>query len=187
MIKLGRLDIQRALHLAEKGLKQYVAIQSLLNKLDVSKNVDFQKRFTAFYRVRRNETWRTQYFSLLEVAKNEKFDFGEALKRIRQLTDRVEASFASKLVATIDTRLPVIDIFVLQNVGIKLPSPGAKDREETIIRRHAELRRLLDDYLETPDGKYLVSEFKRIYPWAQISEHKMLDLVLWQTRKLKDL
>jgi hypothetical protein len=182
MIQLDKENIRNILPRIRKGLQQYVAIQSRLNSVDVSEDVDFQKMFTAFYRVRRNKEWRTKYFSILQTAKRERIDFREALKQIHQQTGRIEASFASKLVATIDPRLPVIDSIVMHNVGVKLPYYGAKNREEIIVRRHAELRELLEEYLKTPEGKSLVTEFRSMYPYAQISPQKMLDFVLWQKR-----
>jgi hypothetical protein len=182
MIKLDQSEIKDTLPCVRKGLDQYVAIQSRLNSVDVSEDVDFQKMFTVFYRVRRNNEWRSKYFSILQAAKREGFDFEEALKRIQQQTGRIEASFASKLVATIDTRLPVIDTIVMRNVGIKLPYHGAKNREKIIVRQYAELKELLDEYLKTADGKFLVTEFRSMYPYADISPQKMLDLVLWQKR-----
>ena len=142
MIKLDQNDIRNALPRVKKGLDQYVDIQSRLHSVDVSEDVDFQKMFTVFYRVRRNKEWRSKYFSILQTAKREGCDFEEALKRIHQQTGRIEASFASKLAATIDTRLPVIDSIVMRNVGKKLPYRGAKNRQEIVVKQHEELREL---------------------------------------------
>src|SRR5262249_52537653 len=116
MIRLDKQDISDILPRIKKGLDQYVAIQSRLNSGDVSEDVDFQKMFVAFYRVRRNKEWRTKYFSILQAAKQKRIDFRDALKQLRQKTGRLEASFASKLAATLDTALPVIDSIVMLNV-----------------------------------------------------------------------
>ena len=182
MIKLDQIDIQNALPPeSKKGSISMLLYNRGLNSVDVSEDVDFQKMFSAFYRIRRNKEWRTKYFSLLQAAKHERIDFREALKQIHQQTGKIEASFASKLVASIDTRLPVIDSIVMHNVGVRLPYQGAKNREEIIVKRHAELSYWTSTW-ELPNGRYLVSEFRRMYPHARLSEQKMLDFVLWQKR-----
>src|SRR5216117_2452383 len=68
MIKLDQNDIRDTLPRVKKGLDQYVDIQSRLHSVDVSEDVDFQRMFTAFYRVRRNKKWRTRFFSILQLA-----------------------------------------------------------------------------------------------------------------------
>ena len=63
---------------------------------------EVQRKFDAFYRVRRNEMWRTEYFRLMSVfMKRQEPSFGEILLRLQQSTGQIEASFASKMLATI--------------------------------------------------------------------------------------
>src|SRR5262245_31120093 len=40
----------------------------------------------------------------------------------------------------------------------------------------------LNEFLSTENGKYLVQCFRKTYPYVDVTEIKMLDLVLWQTR-----
>lgn len=77
--------------------------------LVVASDRAFQRVFTAFYRVWRSGDWRAALFENLERAKASPICFGDALHQLREATGRVEASFASKLVATVDPDLPVID------------------------------------------------------------------------------
>ena len=44
------------------------------------------------------------------------------------------------------------------------------------------MRNLFSEYLVTDAGRYLVTRFNGYYPEATLTEVKMLDLVLWQTR-----
>ena len=115
-------------------------------------------------------------------AKQDKLQFPDVLHALFSATQRYEASFASKLVATLDPSQPVIDSFVLENTGLRLPSFAAHNRSACICDVHAALLAQFSAYLAGEGGAYLTSEFRRIYPNAGITEIKMLDLVLWQTR-----
>jgi hypothetical protein len=83
------------------SIDTYCSLQRELHTRDVSADPDYQRRFTGYYRVRRNRAWRQAYFTLLQTHKVHGLPFEAALSAIAQATGRVEASFASKLVATI--------------------------------------------------------------------------------------
>lgn len=182
MINLTKEQIEIALTKGEEGLKKYCWLQiSLINK-DASIDRIFQKKFMNFYRIRRNVIWQRYYFSLLERAKYEEISFENALDEILQHTGRYESSFVSKLVATINPALPVIDKFVLKNVGLKLPYATAKNRKVKIIEVYDNLIKEFQAFLKTEMGEYLVKRFTENFPWANITQTKIVDLVLWQTR-----
>lgn len=182
MIKLTEEQIDCALLRVDEGLKKYLDLQKDLEITDVARDKDFQKRFNHFYKVRRNVEWQEQYYKLLQKHKNKSVTFAEIIKEIHKNTGRYEASFASKLVATIHPDQPVIDEFVLKNAGLKLPYPKAKNRESRLIKVHADLSKEISVFLQHRNGKYLVQKFKEKFPSAKITELKMVDLVLWQTR-----
>ena len=115
-------------------------------------------------------------------ARRDKLQFDAVLDTLHATTGRYEASFASKLVATLDTSKPVIDSTVLRNLGERLPYHGAKDRVARIKAIYADLCFVMTAFLPTETGRYLTAEFQRSHPKADITEIKMLDLVLWQTR-----
>jgi hypothetical protein len=182
MINLTKEQIKIALMKGEEGLKKYCWIQNSLINTDVTINQIFQKKFSNFYRIRRNAIWKQYYFSLLERAKIEKNTFEIALEEILQHTGRYESSYISKLVATINPELPVIDKFVLKNVGLKLPYAITKNRKVKIIEVYNKLIKEFEAFLKTEMGEYLVRRFTENFPWANITQTKMVDLVLWQTR-----
>jgi hypothetical protein len=97
-------------------------------------------------------------------------------------TGRLEASFSSKLLATANPNRAVLDSFVLKNLGLKLPYASAKNRQIRIVNVFQELEEKLIAILGSEIGKYLVKSFIVMYPQAEITETKMLDLVLWQIR-----
>ncbi|OFW31430.1 MAG: hypothetical protein A3H97_18565 [Acidobacteria bacterium RIFCSPLOWO2_02_FULL_65_29] len=83
---------------------------------------------------------------------------------------------------TIDPDTPVIDSIVLQNLGVRLPAYGSDGRRSRIVELHGRLLSSLTVFLKTDVGRYLVKRFRATYPEADVTEIKMLDLVLWQTR-----
>jgi len=85
-------------------------------------------------------------------AKREQLPFGIVLEVLRDATGRVEASFASKLVATVDPSQPVIDSVVLKNLGLRLPWAKAPDRTAQVCNLHRKLRALSLEFLATETG-----------------------------------
>ena len=86
------------------------------------KDESFQTKFNDFYRVRRNQEFRKIFYEIFENSRyNQNINFEIVLTLIKNKTNRIEASFASKLIVTINPNLPVLDKFVLRNVNLKLP------------------------------------------------------------------
>lgn len=182
-VQLTRNQIDQALPNISEGLEKYKWLQhQFVANLNSPSDTLFRRRYNNFYRVRRNTTWQSAYFTLLGRARREALKFNAVLEALRMATNRLEASFASKLIATIDPNMPVIDKFVLKNVGLVLPSQNVRNRAAAIVRIYSALQTSFNAYLQSPDGQYLVSEFNRIYPNAAITDVKKLDLVLWKTR-----
>ena len=115
-------------------------------------------------------------------ARRERLEFPAVLDLLHQATGRYEASFTSKLLATLNPSLPVIDSVVLRNVGLRVPYSRSSDRAAGICRVHNQLSILFDGFLRTREGNYLVSEFEKKYPNVVVTDVKKLDLVLWQSR-----
>jgi hypothetical protein len=145
----------------------------------------FRRQFNHFYRVRRKKEWQDKFYELLESFKGAAVSFPDIFDALYRATGRYEASFASKLLATLNPDMPVIDSIVLGNLKLRLPATSSKDRVSRIYQLHSKLLTCFTDYLATEDGKYLVTRFRETYPGIDVSEIKMLDLVLWQTRAKK--
>jgi len=181
-ITLNKADIDAALPRIAVGLNKYLWLQSHRDTCDLRFSSEFRKRFNGFYRVRRGPDWQNKFFELLEKRKGLTVRFDEVLETLLRTTGRHEASFASKLVATINPDMPVIDSIVLRNLELRLPPSGSKQRVARIQELHNRLAACFTEFLRTETGRYLVDRFREEYPSADISEIKMLDLVLWQTR-----
>jgi hypothetical protein len=182
VLNLTNAQIEAALPRVSVGLAKYTWLQTELSARDVSCDRMYQKRFGGFYRVRRGSPWRDAYFEILEKGKAAPISFKEALMSIHAATGRVEASFASKLIATLDPSQPVIDSVVLGNLGLRLPGQGNDHRFAGVESLYQQLGKLYSDYLASEVGCGLVTQFRQAYPEAQITGIKMLDFVLWQTR-----
>ena len=120
-VPLKREHIDSALGRCGQPLAKYLWLQQQLHAVDVSRDQAYQRAFNSFYRVRRNAEWQTTFFNLMERVKRRKPGFRNLLAAIRESTGRLEVSFASKLLVTLDPSNPVIDSVVLKNLGIRLP------------------------------------------------------------------
>jgi hypothetical protein len=181
VIQLDEAVIEHTLPRVAKGLDQYCWLQAALATTNVARDRGFQTKFNAFYRVRRNDAWRSAFYRLLQQQKSRRRSFAEVLRALHATTERVEASFASKLVASVDPDMPVIDSRVLRNLGLRLPPVGAIDlRLARVVELHERIRRIYSDYLDTDLGRHLISRFEESYPELHITRVKMLDLILWR-------
>lgn len=185
-INLSQQKIDIALPKIQEGLRKYLWLQGEVNKGEsFHQDPIFRRRFNHFYRVRRGTDWQDKFYLLMGHAMEKGLNFAVILDELQKATMRLEASFASKLYATINPSAPVIDSIVLGNVGLRLPYFGAPNRATRICQIHGTLENLFDAYLNTSDGVYLINEFDRVYPdaKAKVTDQKKLDLVLWQTRQ----
>ncbi|MDA2920317.1 hypothetical protein MYX76_12640 [Desulfobacterota bacterium AH_259_B03_O07] len=171
----------------KRGLEKYRWIQEHVHLQDIRENEEFQRKFNGFYRIRRNQAWRKTFYKFLEKSKDKRVTFKNMLEAFYKETGRVEASFVSKLVATINPNLPVIDSVVLKNLGLKLPSPNLSTGERIlkINKLHKDLKTIYTKYLKTGRGKYLIESFRKKYSNINITDTKILDLILWQIRGRK--
>jgi hypothetical protein len=182
MRSLAEHEIEAALDRLKVGLDRYLWVQGRVRSCDVSVDEEFQRRFDAFYRVRRGSSWRAQYFLLMESAKQTGIDFPQALVQLNRRTGRIEASFASKLVATLNPATPIIDRFVLQSFDLKLPNWGSPERESKTICVYHAFCGAYETLLQGGNDGEIRRRFDQRPPGSEITELKKVDLVLWQTR-----
>ncbi len=181
-IHLTPAQIDAALPKVAIGLQQYLWLQSRLQAENALSDPEFRRRFNHFYRVRRGPSWQNAFYDIMSLAKREHLSFDVVLGLLAQETGRYEASFTSKLIATLDPHKPVIDSVVLKNLGLRLPAARSAARADKLRELYAKIQSLFLAYLQSEDGSYLASAFCRAYPEAHVSDEKKIDLVLWQTR-----
>jgi hypothetical protein len=178
---LDNTTVESALNNLNDGLLKYLWLQNKFAKTNVIEDFEFQRKFNHFYRVRRGEEWRKSYFDLLENCRNKSPTFEFVLAALLNKTGKLEASFSSKLIATLNPNMPVLDSVVLKNLGLKLPiSP--KNKFNSIVSVYAELETQLNHLLNSTNGEKAIAKFKARFPTSQVTDIKILDFILWQSR-----
>lgn len=182
-ISINAYQLAAALPKIQPGLQKYSAIQALV-KADTTgfKDPILRRSYNGFYRVRRGPLWQSAYFDLMHQTQKRGYGFSEVFTALHRTTGRYEASFASKLVATLDTSQPVIDSVVLKNLGCKLPTATSTQRLQNIVALYSDLQQNVQSFLSSVEGRALVGQFKASFPHHTVSDEKAVDLVLWQMR-----
>jgi hypothetical protein len=188
-IQLTAREIDIAIPKVAEGLRKYMWLQSNVATMPrFYSSPEFQRKFNGFYRVRRSLKWRTVFFNLMDRALRERLTFHTIVDLLLTATGRYEASFASKLFATLNPSAPVIDSVVVKKLGLRVPPAWVPNRAAEILKLHNELAALYAQFLPSPNGHYLIQQFNAAYPAAvtAITAEKKLDLVLWQSRANKE-
>ena len=144
---------------------------------------DFQRLFNGYYRIRRNEEWRRHYYTLFCKARTEHYSFENIINELYNLTGNVEASFSSKMLATIDASKPVWDQYVLQNLGLELSGKTKIEKLQNAVCLYDQLEKWYSDYLKKTEARENIIEFNRLLPdYTWINDTKKIDCLLWSKR-----
>jgi hypothetical protein len=182
-MKIDDVKITEALKKAKPGLEKYLKIMSLVNMEDVTNDKEFQRAFNGFYRVRqRPQVFYDTFYSFMEENKGSAPSFEKTLKYFEKELKRIEPSFSSKLVATINPNLLIWDSVVLDNLQLKPPAYYRKDRIEESIKLYERIVDWYKDYLKDEEGQKMIELFDEEYPNTGITDIKKIDFVIWQIR-----
>lgn len=142
---------------------------------------DFQKKYDAFYRVRRNEAWRMEYFKLMaDFRKRSNPTFGEILLRLQQKTGQIEASFSSKMLATLDADMPIWDSNVLKVLNLKLTGNTTEMKMSNAVVLYDRICRWYKAFLQTENAKKMIERLDNEFPeFKEMSPTKKIDFILW--------
>lgn len=194
IIKIKQKEILKILNNIEEDLKKYCYIQkSFLSSKNIAKDFDFQDKFSKFYKINpyRNNYWKKLYFNRFQQQRLKKqIIFINLLKGFYKQSKKVESSFISKLVHTIDPKSPIIDSIILKNlremgnVYAVLPryNLNLDKRLKKVDILYKDISISINSFLKTKKGIFLVKKFKEFYPYIKISKQKMVDFVLWKIR-----
>ena len=178
-------DLQSAvesLSRRKKDMGRYAEIIDRVQETDVSVDIEFQRIFTGFYRVRRNEDSRRTFYDLFERCKGmETVTFEYVLKELYARTGRIEASFSSKMVATLNTDMPIWDSIVLGKLHMK---PRAyKDKEQRLqeaVEIYHSIELWYQELLHSPNAPEILDAFDEAFPeYSRFSAVKKVDFLLW--------
>ena len=165
------------------GAAKYDFIMAKFTKTDVSKDEEFQKRFTGFYRIRRSkELFLEKYYSYMESLKGKTVSFEDIIKKVYTFKGSIEPSFSSKMLATLNPNMPVWDQYVLANAKIDAPRPY----NVTIDKCVETYRKVVNFYvnlLKTDTAEEMVRLFDSKLPkYKHFTTIKKIDLMFWQKR-----
>ena len=167
-----------------KDLERYSYIMNSFRRTDVSQDEAFQKTFTHFYRVRRNSEWRQVYYRLFEDSKqNTNISFEAILRAIYACTGRIEASFSSKMLATLNPEMPIWDSIVLSKLGMKPKQNLTKEeRLSQSVQIYNAIIAWYANFKQTPEARRFAEAFDRAFPeYRGFSELKKIDFLIWSS------
>lgn len=171
------------------GFEDYKFIMERYRAADVSKDEPFQRRFTYFYRVRRSREWLDAFYRLFQRLRPvENLGFERVLGEVAEISDgRVEISFASKMLATIRTEMPIWDKYVRINLDLpEIPPATSQGREKAAVAAYAELVEKANALLAREDVKREIRVFDEAFPaYASFSDMKKLDFLLWGANRVE--
>ena len=162
----------------EKDIRRYFEVMRMA---ETPENPEFRKKFNAFYRVRRDEAWRSEFYQLMEdFRKKDDPYFGEVLLRLHQRTGQIEPSFASKMLATLNADMPIWDSNILRVLHLKLTGTTPELKLSNAVVLYDKIRRWYQDFLQTETARGILQRFDREFPeFTDMSPTKKIDFVLW--------
>lgn len=165
------------------GLDRYAEIMRKARIVDISTDHDFQHLFNAFYRVRRNEDWRKTYYALFEEMKHGVPNFEAILRILYEKTGNIEASFSSKMLATLCPEKPIWDRYVLENLGLKLDGSSKEQQLRNAVLLYKEIENWYFSFLTTDNAQACLEAFDNTFHrFTWISDIKKIDCFLWSIR-----
>ena len=177
----------------ELGFDKYNQIQKEY-KIDPTKE-DFVKAFDGYYDVREDKFWRDQFFDYFNKQKNNKnIDYKTIIYEISEYehenkegkrSKKIEASYASKMLATINPEMPVLDKNVLTNLG--LDENKGNNREEKIKDAISKYNKICDFHNQVKKDKTSMKEIRKEFEQnicvSNLSDSKIIDYLLWKMSK----
>ncbi len=171
-----------------------------LKWINVATDTEYQKNYTNYYRVRRDSNWLKEYYTFLEKNKNRtSITFEEILRHLSNIPHKVkissnhpdgiattiEASFSSKMLATINPDSPIWDSQVVKALGISInESLVGEEKIIAYVETYEKLKRDINQFISTNEGKLCISLFDNMFPnYAHVSPFKKIDFYLWNIGK----
>ena len=164
-----------------KDLENYSFIIDACRGTNVACDDVFQRKFTYFYRVRRNNAWRLAYYNLFESSKDNRSVSFDILRAIYRSTGRIEASFASKMLATLKPEMPIWDSIVLSKLGMKpCQSQDKEKRLQITVAIYDDIVAWYEAFNRTPEAQRFIEAFDHAFPeFSNFSKMKKIDFLIW--------
>jgi len=176
------IDLDAAMEQLKARRTENAGYMELMEMAEDIDNPEFQRKFTYFYRLRRDEGWRRKYYSLMKECQGRKnLDFGMIQLRLWQATGNIESSFSSKMLATLDPCKPIWDANVLKMLGLKAPVRGTPEvRMSLAVVIYNKICRWYEEFMKTEMAAEMITRFDQELPEMRgISAVKKIDFILW--------
>ena len=109
--------------------------------------------------------------------------FGDVVREMHELTDNVEASFASKMNATPHLDRPIWNSLVLARLGLRLKGTTVQAKLENAVEVYGEIVSWYENYLAMEDAEKNIRLFDELLPdYAWFTPVKKVDFLLWSER-----
>lgn len=181
--------IKECLYKKKKRIQKYVEIMKKLKENNGKLSELGKKKYKSFYGMNHafslSKDFYKIYFKYLEDNyHNTEINFSEVLDVISKASGRIEKSFASKLLATINPNRAVWD----KNVSSRLELPEPKSIEEAKELYDELEKKLKIQYLNDKSVKKYIKIFDETFKdenWnlKDITPMKKIDLILWSLGK----
>lgn len=164
------------------GIDKYLSIMGKVLATDLSMDEDFQHLFNGFYQVRRNKEWRDIFYSFMENNKNNALSINDVLLYLNEntLEHRVELSFSSKLLHTIEPDYPIYDKNVATLLDITPPKPYWNVTRK--IEKSLENYEQIIKWYHSNNSIPYLHKFDELFPQYgnKIGNTKKIDFILWR-------
>lgn len=177
------IDLSDAIENLKRRKKDIIRYDEIMKLKDNPEDPDFQKKYDAFYRVRRNAEWREIYFDIMSrYQEMSDPSFEEILLELHQRTNRIEASFTSKLLATIDPYKPIWDSKVLSVLKLEMDKDPKKSRLQKTVELYEKICEWYQCFIKSNIAAEWIKVFDREFPeFMSFSSTKKIDFILWAT------
>ena len=176
------------LMLADKMmLPRYAYIMQTVDKVNVEFDQDFQTAFNGFYKVRLPDTsYYKGFYRVFQQSKaiRDNLTYGVILDELYSITGRVEASFASKILATLNANQPIWDSRVLKYLAVELSGRTDREKLNSAKMLYSQIEKLYDEYMRTEEARKNIAVFDAFLPdYTWINNVKKIDYMMWDLGK----
>jgi len=176
-------EIENTLKTAKfaRDVKRYLHLIDNLYKIDTTKDLIFQRIYNGFFQLRRNEAYRVKHFEFLERNKhNVNISFQTILQFLSSIQNSIEASFATKMLSTINPNMPVWDRKVLIKLSLKKPNANSPTRLQETLQTYDNICKWYKEFFNLKTCNQWLNLFDKYHPNTKINPVKKVDFILWQ-------
>jgi len=165
------------------AIEKLLYLNSVWATPKLAQSSEYQKKFIGYYRMgRKKASFYSTYFSLLEeaAANTPLPTLKDILERLFHATGARHLSFGSKLLATVDDKIPIFDRNVAHMLGVKNGSLPEAGWVEKALERHAAIQAGLAAFTNHSRWPETERKFDAAFPEAKkLSAGRKADLLLW--------